>query len=198
MVCGIGPGSFLVYDKCSNDTRCQINVTLRKAVADMCGGTSVTAVPTSAPSSPSLSPTQTPTKTRPKPRTFAPGDPATKTISICRDRDTLDSAAFYTDPDSNTTLNCGEANGRCTANGTWQEAACKEESSTIEFFESRTLCCSAHTGATTSAPTALPPPGPQANGPTFGFHVIIGAGMSVVRCSTLSAAFGQWPLALER
>jgi hypothetical protein len=44
----------------------------------------------------------------------------------------------------------------------------------------------------------LPPPGPQVNGPTFGFHVIIGAGMSVVRCSTLSAAFGQWPLALER
>ena len=50
VVCGTGPGSFLVYDKCSNATRCQIAVTpaLRKAVADMCGG--VTAAPTSVPS----------------------------------------------------------------------------------------------------------------------------------------------------
>jgi hypothetical protein len=50
VVCGTGPGSFLVYDKCSNATRCQIAVTpaLRRAVADMCGGG--TAAPTSVPS----------------------------------------------------------------------------------------------------------------------------------------------------
>jgi hypothetical protein len=41
VVCGKGPGSFLVYDTCSNATRCQIAVTpaLRKAAGSMCGGT---------------------------------------------------------------------------------------------------------------------------------------------------------------
>jgi hypothetical protein len=53
VVCGDGPGSFSVYDKCSNTTNCQIAIgqAMRDAVAKMCMAPSLSS-PAPSPSSP--------------------------------------------------------------------------------------------------------------------------------------------------
>jgi hypothetical protein len=69
--------------------------------------------------------------------------PPDASLTICRDPRRLDSAAVHTDPISKRTLTCGETNALCTANGTWQpEAPCGEQWSAMDYFASRTPCCS--------------------------------------------------------
>jgi hypothetical protein len=67
--------------------------------------------------------------------------PADATLTICRDPGKLDRAAFYSDPTTNQTLNCGVVNAICTTNGTWL-AACGEQLSAMDFFAYETVCCS--------------------------------------------------------
>jgi hypothetical protein len=67
--------------------------------------------------------------------------PPDASLTVCRDPRKLDDAAFYVDPSTNLTVNCGAANAYCTANGTWQPP-CGEQPSAMDFFAYSTPCCS--------------------------------------------------------